>query len=420
MTPPLPPLARLYRDHFASVWSALRRLGVPSASLEDAVHDVFMVVHRRRDGFEGRSAARTWILGIARRIAYRYRRSHARTQQRHRALASVPARVLDPDDDMARREAWRALLAFLEELDEDKRAAFVLGELERLNREELGAALGVSPNTAYSRLRAARARFHVRFSDDHRQVLAAGRHAEPAPAESRQRVWVALAGGLSEAAAPAAAVGSAKAWLTMVGLASAVLGLTAIAAPRLRGSEAGAERAPSAAGPGAATHEVADAPGSPSAAAAMDPSPVAIVDPPTATTAMLSEAPPPPLRSSPTATTRSPRRADRAPATPRPTEDLAAEASLLRSARAALESGRPEAALAPLDEHRRRFPRGALAEEREASRIRALCALGRDDDARQGVRALAAEHPRSAYLAALEGSCPTSVINPARGGDPVQ
>ena len=80
---PLPPLSRLYRESFDDVWAALRRLGVPAASLEDAVHDVVVVAHRRREDFEGRSGARTWLLGIARRIAFRYRRTEARTLRRH-------------------------------------------------------------------------------------------------------------------------------------------------------------------------------------------------------------------------------------------------------------------------------------------------------------------------------------------------
>ena len=41
------------------VWRSLRRLGVPQASLDDAVQDVFVVVHRRLSTFEGRSTLKT-------------------------------------------------------------------------------------------------------------------------------------------------------------------------------------------------------------------------------------------------------------------------------------------------------------------------------------------------------------------------
>jgi RNA polymerase sigma-70 factor (ECF subfamily) len=251
----LPPLTQLYREHFDAVWATLRRLGVPPGSLEDAVHDVFMVVHRQRERFEGRSTVRTWLLGIARRIAHRYRRAHARTQRRHQALATVIPPTSHPDDDIARQEGWHALQGFLDELDEDKRAAFVLGELERLSRQELGDALGVSPNTAWSRLRAARARFKVRFSEPGLgRALAAGRHAEPAPAESRERVWLVVAGSLRELAGPAAAAGSAwsaKGVLVTLGLAAAGLGAVTGVARATYGSE----RAVASVGASSGQHE---------------------------------------------------------------------------------------------------------------------------------------------------------------------
>ena len=401
---------------------------MPAASLEDAVHDVFMVVHRQRERFEGRSTARTWILGIARRVAHNHRRTQARTRRRHLALAGLTPPVPDPDDDIARQEGWRALQGFLEELDEDKRAAFVLGELERLNRQELGVALGVSPNTAWSRLRAARARFHVRFSaDGATQALSAGRHAEPAPAESRQRVWLVLTAGLRDGVVPVASAWSVKAVLTTVGLAGAVLGAVALAAPgRSGGSEPAVKVTRS-------SSEASDDGGSTTTRSAMaEPATIAPAEAPTplersAAPGITPTANATPQPATPSGTPRA-RLEPTAPRVPRPStatsdgatadaDELAAETSLMLTARAALEDGRPGAALSALDEHRRRFPRGVLAEERDASRIRAHCAAGRHEDARREARELAAAYPRSAYLDALASFCPSSVTNPERGGD---
>jgi hypothetical protein len=61
-------------------------------------------------------------------------------------------------------------------------------------------------------------------------------------------------------------------------------------------------------------------------------------------------------------------------------DDLAREASLLESARASVATA-PAAALAALDEHARRFPRGQLAAERELLRVDALTRLGQRGDA---------------------------------------
>jgi outer membrane protein assembly factor BamD (BamD/ComL family) len=81
------------------------------------------------------------------------------------------------------------------------------------------------------------------------------------------------------------------------------------------------------------------------------------------------------------------------------------EIALLRDARRALRDGQPSGALALLDEHARRFPSGALAEDRAAERVFALCAQGEVAQARaEGIRFLTA-HPRSPYADAVRGSC---------------
>lgn len=71
-------------------------------------------------------------------------------------------------------------------------------------------------------------------------------------------------------------------------------------------------------------------------------------------------------------------RARARPVPPRP--DAVAEAELLERAQAAL-SKRPSAALALTREHKRRFPRGALVQEREVIAIEALSRLGQSREA---------------------------------------
>lgn len=46
------------------MWRVLRALGVPDAQLEDAVQDVFVVVHRRLSEWQGRAAITTWLFAI--------------------------------------------------------------------------------------------------------------------------------------------------------------------------------------------------------------------------------------------------------------------------------------------------------------------------------------------------------------------
>jgi hypothetical protein len=106
------------------------------------------------------------------------------------------------------------------------------------------------------------------------------------------------------------------------------------------------------------------------------------------------------------ATTIQPVPAERTPRSHRSRGDsLGEEVAILTLAGKELHNGRPASALKALDEHQRRFPSGALAQERSAARIQALCALGRTSQAEAESARLArtapqmtrAEHPCSSH-----------------------
>jgi RNA polymerase sigma-70 factor, ECF subfamily len=153
----------LYQEHFAFVWRNLRRLGVPSGAQDDAVQDIFLIVHRKLGEFEGRSSFKTWLFGILLRVARRYR-------QAGRAGPVSPAAPVDPDalvdvrgqsphERAEQAESLHLLHRLLDALDDAKREVFVLVEIEGLSAPEVAEALGVPVNTVYSRLRLARHEF---------------------------------------------------------------------------------------------------------------------------------------------------------------------------------------------------------------------------------------------------------------------
>ena len=90
-------------------------------------------------------------------------------------------------------------------------------------------------------------------------------------------------------------------------------------------------------------------------------------------------------------------------AQPRPVS-LAAELRLLTAARSALRSGEAAQALARVREHRASYPHSTLAEERDATEVMALCALGRSDEAR--TQAAAYERRFRRAQEPLLGNCP--------------
>jgi RNA polymerase sigma-70 factor (ECF subfamily) len=151
----------LYDTTFEMVWRTLRRLGVAPEQLDDAAQDVFMVVHRRMSEFEGRSSPRTWVVGIAVRVASDYRRSVRRQGER----APLDEGLVDPSpgpaDKTARAQGLQLIHRVLPLLEESQREVFVLVELEQLSVPEVAEVLSVKLNTVYSRLRLARKAFNA-------------------------------------------------------------------------------------------------------------------------------------------------------------------------------------------------------------------------------------------------------------------
>lgn len=81
---------------------------------------------------------------------------------------------------------------------------------------------------------------------------------------------------------------------------------------------------------------------------------------------------------------------------------LSIELDLLSRATAALRGGDARGALEVLDQHQRRFPHGALTEERRIARAQALCNLGR---VREGRKELEHQPPGTPAHARARQSC---------------
>ncbi len=153
---PRPDVEHLFREHGAFVWRTLRRFGLSESDSDDLCQEVFLVVFRKLDEFEHRSSFATWLYGITARVALAHRRRAS--TQRELPWASPPD-VSTPDgphEEVADREARALLDRALDVLDDDKRAVFILFEVEQLPMNEVARALECPVQTAYSRLHSAR------------------------------------------------------------------------------------------------------------------------------------------------------------------------------------------------------------------------------------------------------------------------
>jgi RNA polymerase sigma-70 factor (ECF subfamily) len=164
--PPVPSTSRrvslreLFDMHANYVWITMRRLGVPPSDVEDLVHDVFVQVQRHLDDYEPDRPARPWLFGFAFRLASEQRR---RVFRRRETLTDPSREPVDTrmlaDEQLEADEDRQLLLAALDAIALDKRAVFVLSQIDEVPMPEVASSLGIPLNTAYSRLRLARAEF---------------------------------------------------------------------------------------------------------------------------------------------------------------------------------------------------------------------------------------------------------------------
>lgn len=157
----------VYAEHFAFVWRNLRRLGVADSSLRDAAQEVFLVVHRRGGNFELRGTIRSWIYSILRRVAAAHHRKSQRLMVEQFAPLDdlVDETMANPERHAERGQELSQLLALLALLDDDKRDALLLVDLEGMSAPEACLALDVNINTLYARLRAARQQMRRHFEE---------------------------------------------------------------------------------------------------------------------------------------------------------------------------------------------------------------------------------------------------------------
>lgn len=161
VSPPVTPEFRpLFEAEFSYVLNTLYRLGVRQADLEDLTHEVFLAVHRALDVYDPSRPLRPWLFGFAFRVASDYRRRARFTREVSRDReAEVACESPLADEQLAAEESRRLVIEALGDLDLDRKAVLVMHDIDGHAMPEIARALEVPLNTAYSRLRLARADF---------------------------------------------------------------------------------------------------------------------------------------------------------------------------------------------------------------------------------------------------------------------
>lgn len=154
----------VYRTELGYVLSTLRRLGVRPGDTEDVAHDVFVAVYRHIADYDASRPLRPWLFGFAYRIA----RDHKKLARHRHEVGELPTEPADsaaqPDEALEEERLRRLLLRVLDALDFEKRSIIVMHDVDGMPVPEIAKLLEVPINTAYSRLRLARAAFEKTLS----------------------------------------------------------------------------------------------------------------------------------------------------------------------------------------------------------------------------------------------------------------
>jgi len=142
---------RVYRDHYDAVLRyCLRRCNREDGL--DAAAETFMIAWRRRDvvpdGYE-----LPWLYGVARRVVANQRRSVGRYKTALTRLHVVATDVRnEPEVQVLRSEEADDVANALGRLRSADREVILLAGWEELNRDELAASYGCTPNAITKRL----------------------------------------------------------------------------------------------------------------------------------------------------------------------------------------------------------------------------------------------------------------------------
>jgi RNA polymerase sigma-70 factor (ECF subfamily) len=182
----------LFGRHRDRLWAVALRTTGDREEAADALQDALIAAFRRAESFRGDSAVTTWLHRIVVNACLdRLRRRKVRLadtlpddldQRRSIALTGSPvapsAAVVDPADLAVDQERRSAVLAALDTLPLDQRAALVLVDMEGYSVEETASILDCAPGTVKSRCSRGRARL-LPLLVEHRSAGAPGQSGNP-------------------------------------------------------------------------------------------------------------------------------------------------------------------------------------------------------------------------------------------------
>jgi RNA polymerase sigma-70 factor (ECF subfamily) len=149
------------RRNYDFLWRSLRRLGVMSASVEDAAQQVLVVFAQRLDDIHP-GAERAFLFATATRVASDLRKHRTRLREVTDSDAlDAQASPAPSAEELIDQERARDLLdVILAEMPLELRTVFILFEFEEMTMAAIAEMLAMPAGTVASRLRRARSLFN--------------------------------------------------------------------------------------------------------------------------------------------------------------------------------------------------------------------------------------------------------------------
>lgn len=149
----------IFDAELSYVWTSLRRLGVQSRDLEDVAHEVFLRAFERMLDYDPARPIRPWLFAFAFRLASDYRRLSRHGTELYGDEPPLRTSAPDAEQLLVQREREELVARALAAVEIERRAVFILHELDEQPMPAVVETLGIPLNTGYSRLRVARDEF---------------------------------------------------------------------------------------------------------------------------------------------------------------------------------------------------------------------------------------------------------------------
>ena len=130
---------------------------------EDLAHEVFLALHKELHRYDPARPIRPWLFAFCFRVASHYRRK-ARREVIDETTPELEDTSEGADALVDRERRQKLVLLALDALDLDRRAVFVLHELDGVTCEQIARILEIPVGTVYSRLRVARQEFAAKVT----------------------------------------------------------------------------------------------------------------------------------------------------------------------------------------------------------------------------------------------------------------